>query len=286
MPIAALLHVAGLVFIAMTFVVFGDTAGKLLILDGTSPMFVAWSRFALGVVLIFPFSRLRRDELRHFLNWKVVLRAVFISAGICSILTALKTEPIADVFGAFFIGPVVSYVLAVMFLGESISRARTMFLMLGFVGVVLVVKPGFGATPGIAFAVLAGCFYGAYLATTRATSGVFRPRFLMISQLIIGAIILAPVGVPTEWPPFTPSAVTLVFIGALGSSVGNLILVYTNSIASATIIAPLVYTQLISATAMGVLVFGEWPDQIALVGLVVIACSGFGTLFAIRQSSR
>jgi len=286
MPLASLLQVAAMVFVATSLVVFGDTAGKLLTGGGASPVFVAWSRFALGAVLLLPFSGLKRAELVHFLDWKVVLRVLFIVGGICCILTALRTEPIADVFGAFFIGPVVSYLLAVVFLGERISPLRTVLLLLGFAGVMLVVKPGFGATPGIALALLAGCFYGAYLTMTRAVAGHYRPRFLLVSQLIIGAAVLTPLGATATWPEAGWPAAGLVLLSALGSAAGNYILVFANRIASATVIAPLIYSQLIAATAVGVLVFGDWPDAVALTGLCVIAASGFGTLLAVRQAVR
>ena len=284
MPVALLLQVAAMVFVATSLVVFGDTAGKLLTGGGASPVFVAWSRFALGALLLLPLSGLKRAELVHFLDWKVLLRALFIVGGICSILTALRTEPIADVFGAFFIGPVVSYLLAVVFLGERISPLRTGLLLIGFTGVMLVVKPGFGATPGIALALLAGCFYGAYLMMTRAVAGQYRPRFLLVSQLIIGAVVLAPFGAVATWPEAGLPAAGLVLLSAVGSATGNYILVFASRIAGATVIAPLIYSQLIAAVAVGVVVFGDWPDAVALAGLCVIAASGFGTLLAVRQA--
>ena len=286
MSLSMLLKTAGFVFVAMTLIVFGDTAGKLLMSGGVNPIFVAWSRFAIGALILLPLSGLKWAELRHFADWRIILRALFIVGGICCILTALRTEPIANVFGAFFIGPVVSYVLAVIFLDEKITGLRTGLLLMGFAGVMLVVKPGFGATQGILYALLAGCSYGAYLAITRATAGQYRPRLLLVSQLMIGAAVLTPVGFAVEWPDFAMPTVLLLVISAVASAGGNFILVLTNRIASATLIAPLIYTQLISATVVGVVVFGDWPDTLALLGLVVIALSGFGSQLAIRMGPK
>lgn len=92
-----------IVYSAMTLIVFGDTAGKLLTAEGVSPFFVGWSRFALAAVLFLPFSGVKVEELKCFKDWRVLLRGALIAAGIASILTALKTEPIANVFGAFFL---------------------------------------------------------------------------------------------------------------------------------------------------------------------------------------
>lgn len=282
MPLAALFSVAALVFVATSFVVTGDTAGKLLTQGGENPFFVAWSRFALGAALILPFSGLQRHELRFLLHWRVVLRSIFIVGGICSILTALRTEPIANVFGAFFIGPIISYGLAVLFLGETISRMRTILLFFGFFGVMLVVKPGFGATPGLGFALLAGCCYGSYLTMTRAIAGNYRPRFLLLSQLVLGALLLSPVVATVPWPSFTPALSGLILMSAVGSALGNYILVLVSRKVSATIVAPLIYSQLITATALGVLVFGDWPDTLSFTGLAIILASGLGSLFAVR----
>jgi len=283
MQTTTLLTVAGLVLVATSLVVVGDTAGKLLTQDGVSPVFVAWARFALGALIILPLSGLNSGEIRNFLNPKIVMRAVFIAGGICSILTALRSEPIANVFGAFFIGPMVSYILAVVFLKEPITKLRTILLLIGFLGVMLVVKPGFGATPGIGFALLAGCFYGAYLTMTRAISGDLRPRFLLLSQLVVGAILLAPIGATSPWPEPSRTAYLLILTSAMASAMGNYLLVRASRMASATIIAPFIYNQLFAATILGVLVFNELPDAVSLLGLVLIALSGFGTLLAVRR---
>ncbi|MEM9708687.1 MAG: DMT family transporter [Pseudomonadota bacterium] len=278
-----LFRLAGLVFAAVTLVVIGDTAGKLLAGQGVDPIFVAWSRFFIGALLILPFSGLTFREVPKFFNWRVLLRAAFIAVGISSILTALETEPIANVFGAFFVGPIVSYVIAIAFLGETPSRLRTGLLAVGFFGVLLVVKPGFGMSPGMVFAVAAGTCYGAYLAMTRAVAGAYRPRLLLMSQLLIGSVLLLPIGLGAELPSLNWSVSALVLVSALGSAAGNFLLVLANKRAEASLVAPLVYTQLFSATALGVLVFGEWPDAIALAGLLLIALSGLGALLLERR---
>lgn len=273
-----MVRLAIIVFAAVSFVVIGDTAGKLLTARGVEPFFIAWTRFALAAVVLLPFSGISLSEFSHFKDWRVVARAAAIAAGICCILTALRTEPIANVFGAFFIGPIVAYVLAVVFLGEAPSRTRSLLLALGFVGVLLVVKPGFGMTAGMGFALAAGGFYGAYLAATRMVAPSYRPRFLLLSQLIIGSILLTPLGLAGALPDFEQPITMLIVISAVGSAIGNFLLVVASKTAEASLIAPLIYSQLISATVAGLIVFGDLPDAIAFVGLVLIAVSGFGSL--------
>ena len=235
--------------------------------------------------MLLPFSGLQRTELADLKDWRLLARAGFIACGISCILTALKTAPIANVFGAFFVGPIVSYILALLFLGEKPSPLRSGLLALGFLGVMLEVKPGFGASWGMVFALLAGTFYGAYLAMTRVVAGAFRPRFLLMSQLLIGAVIMAPFGVSAGAPTFSLGITALVTLSALASAFGNFLLVIASKSAEASLIAPLVYSQLISATVLGVLVFGDWPDAVSLLGLILIAASGVGSLVASQSTA-
>ncbi len=278
----SLLRLGALVYVAVTCVVVGDTAGKLLMAQGINAFHVAWSRFFMGVVLLLPFSGLQwRDlpVLQHALtDWRVVLRGGLIAAGIASILTALQTEPIANVFGAFFIGPIVSYALSVVVLKERPGRSRTGLLCIGFVGVMLVVKPHVGVSVGMLFALLAGAFYGAYLMMTRLVAGRYRPRLLLLTQLLIGSVLLLPFAYSAGMPALGGLSMTLLTISAAGSAAGNYLLVVANRVADASLIAPLVYTQLLSATLAGVLVFHELPDTLALLGLVLILLSGLGSL--------
>ncbi len=274
-----LIRLAALVFLAVTCVVIGDTAGKLLTQDGIDPIIVAWTRFGLAAITLLPFSGLTRSDLLQLTDWRVLLRACFIAGGICCILTALRSEPIANVFGAFFIGPIVSYILAIIFLGERPTHSRGILLAIGFAGVMLVVKPGVGVSIGMLFALAAGVFYGAYLMMTRLVASDFRPRFLLISQLLVGTVILAPPALISEIPAFDINVAALICLSALGSAIGNYMLVIANRQGEASLIAPLVYSQLVSATVIGVLVFNEWPDLMSTVGLILIALSGLGSLW-------
>lgn len=266
-----------LMLLAMCFVPMGDTAGKLLgATHGASPVYIAWSRFALGAILIAPFA-LSRDALRLLADWRIWLRGVFLIGGIVSILTALRTEAIADVFGAFFVGPILSYFLSALLLHEPISPRRTALLFLGFAGVLLVVKPGFGMTPGLGFAVLAGLCYGSYLTASRWLADVGRPKALLFSQLLMGSVVLLPFGL-TAIPVMTLPIAWLTLGSAVGSMLGNLLLIIAMGMAPASRLAPFVYVQLLAATALGWLVFGDWPDAVSVAGLVLILGSGLTSL--------
>mgnify|MGYP005989708927 FL=1 len=273
------LRVVAMVVGAMILIVGGDVAGRMLTSAGFSQFFVAWARFALAAVLLAPVVGLQKGEMRLLLKPALMFRACLIAGGIASILTALKTEQLATVFGGFFVGPIISYALSAIFLKEKVTIPRTVLLLVSFGGVLLVVKPGFGMTPGLGFALLAGVFHGSYLVATRWLAGSYRPRFLLFSQLVIGSIVLAPLAI-APLPSLTLPFVGFITISAMGSAIGNLLLVHANRAAEASVIAPLIYSQIIIATVFGFLFFGEWPDSIALMGLAVIITAGAGSIWA------
>lgn len=267
-----------MVVAAMFLIVGSDAAATRLTGAGFPQTFVAWTRFAMAAVLLAPFCGVRLREVRLFIDWRLILRTMLIVCGIICILTALKTEKMPNVFGAFFIGPVISYFLSALLLGERISLPRTVLLGISFAGVMLVVKPGFGMTIGLGFAFLAGCFHGAYLVATRWLAGSYRPRFLLLSQLVIGAIALSPFAI-VEVPVIGGGALALIVMSALGSAFGNLLLVLVNRTTPAGIVAPLIYSQLIAAMVIGWVVFRDWPDGLSLIGLAVIMVAGVSSVW-------
>ncbi len=281
MIVSPLLRAAAIMSIGMMFIPMGDTAGKLLTGAGVEPIFVAWSRFALGAMLIFAVMRGRDFDLRVFRDWRYWMRAVLVTIAVSSILTALKTEPIANAFAAFFVGPILSYFLSAWLLRETITRARTVLLFLGFCGVLLVVRPDANVSVGTIWALMAGLFYGCFLVATKWLSGRVNPRSLLFSHLTIGAVLMTPWGI-AALPEASPSVVFLVLASAAASATGNLLYTIATRMADASQLAPLVYMQLVSATIMGVAVFGDWPDAWSIAGLILLLGSGFGAFFLKR----
>ena len=267
-------------FIAMSMIPAGDMAGKLLSFGlGVSPAFIAWSRFALGAVMVVPF--VPRSAWRLLRDWRVWFRALLLTFGILSIQTALKTEPLSDVFAAFFIAPILSFALSALFLREPAGLARIALMVVGFLGVLLVVRPGFGGSAGLGWAVLAGCFYGTYLTASRWLSHLGRPIELIFSQLIIAATVALPLGL-LNLPHFTPEIIGLTVTSAGFSMLGNLLLLYAYAHAPSTKLAPLVYFQLIAATGLGWLVFDDLPDAVTWAGLALVIGAGL-TSAALRR---
>lgn len=261
-----------IMFVAMSMIPAGDTAGKLLTSTfGASPMFVAWSRFAIGALVALPLVRV--DTIRLMKDWRIWLRALLLTGGITFIQTALTTAPLADTFAAFFIGPIISYGLSVFFLREQITPLRTILMLLGFAGVLLVVRPGMDMSPGLLYAVLAGLCYGAFLTSSRWLASVGRPGSLLFTQLFLSFVMMTPFCWNSA-PAMTPAILGLTTLSALFSMGGNFLLLFAYARAPASSLAPFVYFQLIAAVALGWSVFGDFPDIITIAGLALIVGAG------------
>lgn len=261
-----------IMFLAMSLIPAGDMAGKLLTgQHGVSPVFVAWSRFALGLLVILPF--VCAPALALLRDWRVWLRALLLAGGILSIQSALKTEPLANVFAAFFVGPILSYALSALWLREPVTWTRSALMLVGFLGVLLVVRPGLGGSPGLLLALLAGCFYGAFLTASRWLSHLGTPLALSFSQLAIAGLVLTPFGL-ANLPALDIETAGLTLASAMGSMLGNLLLLVAYARAPATRLAPLVYFQLIAAAGLGWAVFGDLPDLWTWAGLSLVLGAG------------
>ncbi|MGB7317976.1 MAG: DMT family transporter [Planktotalea sp.] len=261
-----------IMLVAMSFIPAGDAASKILTSQlGVAPVFVVWTRFLIGGLALLPFTW--RAGVSVWRDWRVWVRAGIIGLGISCITRALSMAPIADVFGAFFIAPIISYVLSVWLLKERASVVQASLVVIGFVGVLLIVRPGFEASPGLGWAVLAGCCYGSFLTLSRWLAGQVALGGLMFTQMFGAAALTTPF-VFGQFPEFTPQIAALTLCSAAGSMIGNVLMLFAYRMQEASKLAPFVYFQLISAVAFGWLVFGEFPTLLTVVGMALIIGAG------------
>jgi len=268
--------------LAMSFIPAGDTASKVLTSElGVAPIFVVWSRFVIGGLILLPFTW--SAGLAVWRDWRVWFRSALIAAGISCITMALQKAPLADVFGAFFIGPMVSFVLSVWLLKERVRGVQILLVIVGFVGVLLIVRPGLEASSGLGWAVLAGCFYGSFLTASRWLAGSVALSGLMITQMV-GPILLTTPFVIGDIPEMTPQIAKLTAISAVGSMLGNMLMLLAYRMQEATKLAPFVYFQLISAVLLGWAIFGDLPGVYVIAGMALIIAAGSAS--AVFQSRR
>ena len=264
---------------AACLIPLGDAVAKFAHETYDVPItFMAWSRFALGAVLIAPFALRRSVTLSELVVGSVLLRGVLISATVWFILQAVSREDIATAYGAFFIAPLVSFVMAVIFLRERPGALRVTLVCLGFLGVLLVVQPSFSISVGILLALFSGLCYGSFLTISRFLAGHHRPMAMLWAQLIVGGIVMAPFGTDLGETRIAAGLWICVMISAATSAGANLMMVEAYRRVQATRLAPLIYTQLIAATLYGILFFSTLPGLWALLGLGLLIISGFAAL--------
>ena len=271
-----------IMLVAMSFIPIGDSASKILTSQlGVAPVYVVWTRFLIGGLILLPFTW--RAGLKVWRDWRVWVRAALIALGISCITRALQLAPLADVFGAFFVGPIVSFVLSVWLLKERARAVQAVLVVLGFIGVLLIVRPGFEASAGLGWAVVAGCSYGGFLTMSRWLAGKVDLGGLVFTQMF-GSVILTTPFVIGQIPDLTPQILKLTLISAIGSMIGNVLMLLAYKLQEASKLAPFVYFQLISAVVLGWYLFDELPGVWTILGMALIIFSG--CFSAVLQSRR
>lgn len=263
--------------VAMMLIPVGDAIAKhLSTVSPYSAGFLAWSRFAVGSLLVAPFvlrHRSNRADFNPSFLKQQFIRACLISSTIVMIIKAVALSPLPDAFGAFFIGPILAVIMAVLLLKEQASRLEWLSVFLGFTGVLLVVQPSGQMSAGMFWALAAGVCYGGFLVATRWAAGNGTSQSQLAAQLIIGAIILAPLALDDLFSIGISHTLTLLMMG-LTSVSANYLLIIALSIAGAAWLAPVIYLQVVTATFIGIFWFGDVPNAVSSAGLGLIVLTG------------
>ncbi len=238
---------------------------------------VVWARWGVQalVVLALVGPKLRLNLVRTTRLSMHVARGVLLIASSLCFFSALHYLPLAEATALNYTSPILVTLMASWLLRERLTRPRWVFVVAGFVGMLLIVRPGSEMlTPAALLALGAAALYATFQIMTRTLAGENLMVLLMYPSLI-GTVLLS-LAIPfvrTEgWYP-TSDLAAFIGIGILGS-LGHLLFIKAFQRASASAIAPFTYAQLVWSTLAGWLVFGTFPDGFALTGIVVIAGSG------------
>lgn len=266
-----------LVFGSGVLFTFLDSTAKYLVLSGFDSGFITWARFAVHAALVVIFFRAWQApaRLRVHSLWRQSLRAVFLFATTILNFLALQTLQLAETVSIMFFGPMVITALAGPMLGEWAGWRRWLAVFVGFVGVLVITRPGmsvFGA--GHVFALCAMLCNSLYSIMTRSLSASESAESLIFYSAIVPVVLLFPV-VPLKGT--VPSdALTWFLILSLGfyGGLGHWLLVRAYRQATATSLAPYPYLQMVWMVASGYLVFNQLPDRWTLIGAAIIVASG------------
>lgn len=253
-----------------------DVIAKILGQDGVPVLQIVWARLALGAVLTLPFA-LRIAGPRGLWParpWYHSLRAAFLVAATFCFFLSLKWLPIADALAIFFVQPLIVTVLSALILREAVGPRRWIAVAVGFLGTLIIIRPGLAeVNPGSWLALAAGANLACYFVMTRAISGQAHAMVTTFQTSLLGGLILSA-GIWTVW--IWPSAGQWALFMALAfiATFGHLMIVRAYDHAEASLLAPLAYTEMITSVALGWLFFKDFPDGWTFVGVaILISCA-------------
>jgi drug/metabolite transporter (DMT)-like permease len=238
---------------------------------------ILWVRFVffLGFAIIVARQRMRLAvALRSRAFWLQTARSVLLVGEIGTFILALHYLPLADVHALGAITPLLVTALSVAILGERVGWRRWAAVAAGFVGVLIIVRPGFIDLDWRIFIALAGAlFFAAYQIMLRVVARYDPPETTLLYSALIGTVILSGIG-PFTWTPPDAEAWVLLLFGALLGSGAHYSLIKALELGEASRLQPYGYTLIFWAALLGFVVFGQFPDAFTVAGAAVIAASG------------
>lgn len=280
-------RLVGIALIAGAFFLFSllDTSAKWL--NHVIPtMETVWCRYVFSVVFVLlvinPKTKpgvltTKRPALQS-------VRSLLLLASTLFNFIAVNYLQLSQTIAIAFATPLLVALLSGPLLGERISRDRLIAIVVGFLGVLVVARPGFGGIhPAALLSVCGVICYAMYAIMTRHLAAHDSTETTLVYSGLSGAILLTP-ALPWFWqnPPDGLTAITMVALGAY-AAVGHFALIKAHRYAPAYILSPFIYTQLVWMVFLGYLIFGDIPDQFTLLGGFIVIGSGLYLLTLERK---
>lgn len=224
------------------------------------------------------FTKPKGEQWRSFWRmkhpWLVQLRALTGVLGNISVIYAFTNIPLAEVYSLAFLAPVFIVILSVLVLKETVRGPRWIFLAASFLGVLLVVRPGFRELQFGHLMAISAALFGSVTTLVLRSVASEEKRVSLIG--VASAYILVVNGIlmiPGFQMPTMEEFGLLIFIGGMGGT-GHILFIAATRRAEASLIAPAQYSQIVWAILLGAMFYQEYPDSIAYVGLAVVAAAG------------
>lgn len=251
-----------------------DGLAKYLSAD-YSPLFIGWARYAVATIVVLPYAFACHGR-QVFPSERLgahMLRTILLVTAMSLYFVAITFIPLATAISAYFIAPIVGMVLSVVILKERMTLVKGISLALGFAGAMVILQPGSAIEPGILLALASGLSFAFYMIVTRKTALESDPLKTLAFQCAFGALILLPQALFT-WS--TPAWSDLVFFAGVGifSLIGHFMLIVAFRLTETSVLAPLVYLELVGAAVIGYLAFNEVPGTATVLGAALIVFAG------------
>lgn len=278
----------GALFMALAMAAF--TCNDALVKSITSELSIAQIMTVRGVMatlLIYCVARYLGValSLKAVMHPLVLLRTAFEIGATLTYLSALAHIEFAAASSIMQSLPLAVTLGAALFLGEPVGWRRWTAIAVGFVGVLIIIRPGpEGFTPAALLAV-AACFFTASrdLTTKRITAAIPTltvTLFTSLANTVVGAALIVPMG---GWQPVSGHALGYLALAAILVFAGYQAVIKSMRTGEISFIAPFRYTGLIWALAIGVFLFGEHPNAYMLTGAAIVIGSGLYTFYRERK---
>ena len=237
---------------------------------------ITWARYFFTVVFTFPVMFFFYNKQ---LAWsdkpklQILRGLILLCANIC-FFYAISIIPLAKALTLAFVAPLIVTAFSPMLLGEKVGVRRWTAVIIGFVGSLVVIRPGFLEINLASLAALgAGVMYGFYLIITRKLSTSDNPLLTLLLTGLVGLVAVSGI-IPFIWVnPNTSQWSMMAGIGVF-ACIGHLFLILSLKYADASKLAPLGYTEIIPNVIIGFYFFGNFPDNWTFLGLAIIVISG------------
>ena len=287
-----------MVFAMLTLPVMDVMAKSLTIHFDVSAGQTTFSRFFIQVVLMGCFI-ISVHGARKLLPSQLginLLRGAIMSMAVMVFYITLKYMPVTDALAIFFLEPFILTVMSVIFLNESVGWRRGVAVLLGFVGAMFIIQPSYQVFGLISLLPVCTAFlFAIYLILTRHMASKDNAFTMQFASGIGGVLMLSIVVSIATWagfediavpgiPKFGISWLLLFCIGAL-ATIGHVVIVMAFRMASASILAPLQYLEIVTGTILGYWIFGDFPDAYKWLGILIIVFSGIYLFLRERKSA-
>ena len=237
---------------------------------------ITWARYFFTVVFTLPIMIF---FFKKQLVWsdkpklQILRGLILLSANIC-FFYAISIISLAKALTLAFVAPLIVTAFSPVMLGEKVGFRRWTAVVVGFVGSLVVIRPGFVELNFASLAALGtGILYGFYLIITRKLSTSDNPLLTLLMTGMVGAILVSAI-IPFYW--VKPSLNQWSLMAGIGvfACIGHLFLILSLKYADASKLAPLGYTEIIPNVLIGYYFFNELPDNWTYLGLFIIILSG------------
>jgi len=237
---------------------------------------ITWARYFFTVAFTFPIMFFfYRNQLRWSDKPKLqfIRGIILLTANIC-FFYSISVISLAKALTLAFVAPLIVTAFSPIFLGEKVGYRRWLAVIIGFIGSLVVIRPGFVEINLASLAALStGVMYGFYLIITRKLSTSDNPLLTLLLTGVVGAIIISCV-MPFVW--VKPNLNQWSMMAAIGifACIGHLFLILSLKYADASKLAPFSYFEIITNIFIGYYFFSDFPDNWTFLGLFIIVISG------------